>query len=139
MLNLDLTPGNVKNKALTKDIAHLLEGSGGQQLLSVCGHESLATLEQRLVIVSDVVSQSSRPLLLNGYRDSLIKTTTTSYNSINNIIMLSRVNTTTLRHNTSVVFKTTVVCFTKNLFNQALINSIINWQNRSIIIEFAFL
>lgn len=139
MLNLDLTPGNVKNKALTKDIAHLLEGSGGQQLLSVSGHESLATLEQRLVIVSDVVSQSSRPLLLNGYRDSLIKTTTTSYNSINYIIMLSRVNTTTLRHNTSVVFKTTMVCFAKNLFNQALINSIIDWQNRSIIIEFAFL
>lgn len=76
-MNLDQTPGNVKNKALTKDIAHLLEGSGRQQLLSVCGHESLATLEQRLVIVSDVVSQSSRPLLLNGYRDSLIKTTTT--------------------------------------------------------------
>lgn len=73
LLNLDLTPGNVKNKALTKDITHLLEGSGRQQLLSVCGHESLATLEQRLVIVTDVVSQSSRPLLLNGYRDSLIK------------------------------------------------------------------
>lgn len=57
--------------SLTKDVADLLKGGRRQQFVRVDRHQSLRALEQRLVVVSDVVRQCGWPLLLTAHWDTL--------------------------------------------------------------------